>query len=64
RRPSHEETALLLDISNSVGLAVHQDRIAQQLARSIRFALGLLAITTPSRDTTRIPSLRLLTTSR
>ncbi|PRF38296.1 bifunctional diguanylate cyclase/phosphodiesterase [Burkholderia multivorans] len=34
RRPSREETALLLDISNSVGLAVHQDRIAQQLARS------------------------------
>ncbi|OXH86086.1 hypothetical protein CA831_25145, partial [Burkholderia multivorans] len=34
RRPSDEETALLLDISNSVGLAVHQDRIAQQLARS------------------------------
>ncbi|MBN3791080.1 EAL domain-containing protein [Burkholderia sp. Ac-20353] len=34
RRPSDEETALLRDISRSVGLAVHQDRIARQLARS------------------------------
>ncbi|KWI69876.1 putative bifunctional diguanylate cyclase/phosphodiesterase [Burkholderia ubonensis] len=34
RRPTDEETALLRDISNSVGLAVHQDRIARQLARS------------------------------
>ncbi|MGU7772028.1 putative bifunctional diguanylate cyclase/phosphodiesterase [Burkholderia sp. MR1-5-21] len=34
RRPSDEETSLLRDISNSVGLAVHQDRIARQLARS------------------------------
>lgn len=34
RRPGDEETALLRDISNSVGLAVHQDKIARQLARS------------------------------
>ncbi|WP_205172310.1 GAF domain-containing protein, partial [Burkholderia sp. LMG 13014] len=34
RRPGDEETALLRDIGNSVGLAVHQDRIARQLARS------------------------------
>ncbi|CAG2351523.1 MULTISPECIES: putative bifunctional diguanylate cyclase/phosphodiesterase [Burkholderia] len=33
-RPSDEETGLLRDIGNSVGLAVHQDRIARQLARS------------------------------
>ncbi|ONJ17512.1 putative bifunctional diguanylate cyclase/phosphodiesterase [Burkholderia cenocepacia] len=33
-RPSDEETALLRDIGNSVGLAVHQDRIARQLAHS------------------------------
>ena len=34
RRPSDEETDLLRDIGNSVGLAVHQDRIARQLALS------------------------------
>ncbi|MBA9896907.1 putative bifunctional diguanylate cyclase/phosphodiesterase [Burkholderia cepacia] len=34
RRPGDEETELLRDIGNSVGLAVHQDRIARQLARS------------------------------
>lgn len=34
RRPSDEETELLRDIGNSVGLAVHQDRIARQLVRS------------------------------
>ncbi|MPV70668.1 MULTISPECIES: putative bifunctional diguanylate cyclase/phosphodiesterase [Burkholderia] len=34
RRPSDEETALLRDIGNSVGLAVHQDRMVRQLARS------------------------------
>ncbi|AXF23879.1 bifunctional diguanylate cyclase/phosphodiesterase [Burkholderia pyrrocinia] len=34
RRPSDEETALLRDVGNSVGLAVHQDRIARQLVRS------------------------------
>ncbi len=34
RRPTDEETALLRDIGNSVGLAVHQDRIARQLACS------------------------------
>ncbi|QRR06637.1 EAL domain-containing protein [Burkholderia sp. MS455] len=34
RRPSDEEAALLRDIGNSVGLAVHQDRMVRQLARS------------------------------
>ena len=34
RRPGDEETELLRDIGNSVGLAVHHDRIARQLARS------------------------------
>ncbi|AJY09740.1 EAL domain-containing protein [Burkholderia dolosa] len=34
RLPTEEETRLLRDIGNSVGLAVHQDRIASQLARS------------------------------
>ncbi|KWA24666.1 putative bifunctional diguanylate cyclase/phosphodiesterase [Burkholderia territorii] len=34
RRPTDAETDLLRDIGNSVGLAVHQDSIARQLARS------------------------------
>ncbi|MFL9946520.1 EAL domain-containing protein [Paraburkholderia agricolaris] len=34
RRPSAEEAAILYDISHSVGLAVHQDAMAQRLARS------------------------------
>jgi diguanylate cyclase (GGDEF)-like protein len=34
RRPSREEQALLRDIGNSVGLAVHQDTMAQRLAHS------------------------------
>src|SRR5471032_878964 len=34
RRPSLEEEAMLRDIGNSVGLAVHQDAIAQRLAHS------------------------------
>jgi diguanylate cyclase (GGDEF)-like protein/PAS domain S-box-containing protein len=34
RRPSAEEKAMLHDISHSVGLAVHQDAMAQRLARS------------------------------
>ncbi|RKP56017.1 EAL domain-containing protein [Pararobbsia silviterrae] len=34
RRPTIEEEALLRDISHSVGLAVHQDRIARLLAQS------------------------------
>jgi len=34
RRPSGEEEALLRDIGNSAGLAVQQDRMARQLARS------------------------------
>ncbi|RFU46447.1 bifunctional diguanylate cyclase/phosphodiesterase [Paraburkholderia sp. DHOC27] len=34
RRPSHEEEAMLRDISRSVGLAVHQDAMAQRLAQS------------------------------
>ncbi|CAN0626971.1 diguanylate cyclase [Burkholderia multivorans] len=34
RRPSDEEEALLRDIGNSAGLAVQQDRMARQLARS------------------------------
>jgi diguanylate cyclase (GGDEF)-like protein/PAS domain S-box-containing protein len=34
RRPSAEEEAILRDISRSVGLAVHQDTMAQRLARS------------------------------
>ncbi|HEY4295152.1 MAG TPA: EAL domain-containing protein, partial [Paraburkholderia sp.] len=34
RRPSPEEEAILRDIGSSVGLAVHQDVMAQRLARS------------------------------
>ncbi|WP_454872277.1 putative bifunctional diguanylate cyclase/phosphodiesterase [Paraburkholderia xenovorans] len=34
RRPSAEEEAMLRDISRSVGLAVHQDTMAQRLAHS------------------------------
>jgi diguanylate cyclase (GGDEF)-like protein len=34
RRPSAEEEAILLDIGSSVGLAVHQDVMAQRLAHS------------------------------
>ncbi|HZZ11713.1 MAG TPA: EAL domain-containing protein [Paraburkholderia sp.] len=34
RRPSAEEEAVLRDISQSVGLAVHQDTMAKRLARS------------------------------
>lgn len=34
RRPTPEEEAMLHDISHSVGLAVHQDAMAQRLARS------------------------------
>jgi diguanylate cyclase (GGDEF)-like protein/PAS domain S-box-containing protein len=34
RRPSPAEEAMLRDIGNSVGLAVHQDTIAQRLAHS------------------------------
>lgn len=34
RRPSAEEAAILYDISHSVGLAVHQDAMAQRLAQS------------------------------
>ncbi|MFM0337592.1 putative bifunctional diguanylate cyclase/phosphodiesterase [Paraburkholderia fungorum] len=34
RRPSEEEEAVLRDISHSVGLAVHQDTMAQRLAQS------------------------------
>ena len=34
RRPSHEEEAMLRDIGRSVGLAVHQDAMAQRLAQS------------------------------
>jgi diguanylate cyclase (GGDEF)-like protein len=34
RRPSPEEEAMLRDIGSSVGLAVHQDAIAQRLAHS------------------------------
>ncbi|MEZ0602359.1 putative bifunctional diguanylate cyclase/phosphodiesterase [Paraburkholderia sp. IW21] len=34
RRPSAEEEAMLHDISHSVGLAVHQDAMAQRLAHS------------------------------
>ncbi|HEX3638353.1 MAG TPA: EAL domain-containing protein [Paraburkholderia sp.] len=34
RRPTLEEEAMLHDISRSVGLAVHQDAMAQRLARS------------------------------
>ncbi|WP_341312621.1 EAL domain-containing protein [Paraburkholderia sp. IMGN_8] len=34
RRPSVEEETMLRDISRSVGLAVHQDAMAQRLARS------------------------------
>ncbi|MFL9896839.1 EAL domain-containing protein [Paraburkholderia fungorum] len=34
RRPTFEEEAMLHDISRSVGLAVHQDAMAQRLARS------------------------------
>ncbi|WP_133664186.1 EAL domain-containing protein [Paraburkholderia sp. BL10I2N1] len=34
RRPGEEEEAILRDIGRSVGLAVHQDRIARRLAQS------------------------------
>jgi diguanylate cyclase (GGDEF)-like protein/PAS domain S-box-containing protein len=34
RRPGEEEEAILRDIGRSVGLAVHQDRIARRLAHS------------------------------
>ncbi|MCX4170216.1 MULTISPECIES: putative bifunctional diguanylate cyclase/phosphodiesterase [Paraburkholderia] len=34
RRPSAEEAAMLYDIGHSVGLAVHQDAMAQRLAHS------------------------------
>lgn len=34
RRPSHEEETMLRDIGRSVGLAVHQDAMAQRLAQS------------------------------
>lgn len=34
RRPTEEEEAVLRDISHSVGLAVHQDAMAQRLAQS------------------------------
>jgi len=34
RRPTPEEEAMLRDIGSSVGLAVHQDAMAQRLARS------------------------------
>ena len=34
RRPSHEEETMLRDIGRSVGLAVHQDTMAQRLAQS------------------------------
>ncbi len=34
RRPTDEEEAILRDISHSVGLAVHQDRMAKRLAQS------------------------------
>jgi len=34
RRPTQEEEAMLRDIGHSVGLAVHQDKMAQRLAQS------------------------------
>jgi diguanylate cyclase (GGDEF)-like protein/PAS domain S-box-containing protein len=34
RRPSHEEETMLREIGRSVGLAVHQDAMAQRLAQS------------------------------